>query len=210
MTEEKSLGPLLPEDGILKITSGGSVRPMKIEKVLSEGNPLLRKMCEKWDFQNPPFKSIEMARMLIDTAKSESGLGLAAPQIGHSYRVFAIGYKENWQICFNPSFAVDINTREEKIDIEGCLSYPGLLLKVKRFKTIQASFQMPDGSFKTEIFEGLTARCFQHELDHLDGKLFVDHVGEMSLIRAREKRQKLIKHINRQRRRVAHGAQGRG
>ena len=62
---------------------------------------------------------------------------------------------------------------------EGCLSYPDLFLKVKRPKSIRARFVSEDGVVQTMNFSGMTARVFQHEMDHLDGVLFVDHISKL-------------------------------
>ena len=103
------------------------------------------------------------------------GLGLAANQIGITKRFFAIGHEsfdvfKKPAIIYNPVlvFADD----EEELGQEGCLSFPGLLLQVSRPKIIMVRYQNNKGDFLLSRLEGLEARCFQHELDHLNGITF--------------------------------------
>ena len=105
-----------------------------------------------------------------------NGLGLAANQVGVPYRVFAMrGSPENF-VCFNPRIVQP--SAENIILEEGCLSFPGLIVKVKRPKHIRVRFQTPNGDTKTETFIGMTARVFQHELDHLDGRLYFNRANK--------------------------------
>jgi len=105
-----------------------------------------------------------------------NGIGLAANQVGVPYRVFAMrGSPENF-VCFNPRIVQP--SAENIILEEGCLSFPGLLVKVKRPKHIRVRFQTPNGDTRTETFIGMTARIFQHELDHLDGRLYFNRANK--------------------------------
>jgi peptide deformylase len=81
---------------------------------------------------------------------------------------------------------------------EGCLSYPGMFLTVPRPKWIVAEFVNENGQAQQMRFEGITARCFLHELDHMNGVKFVDHVGPVAVRMARQKQQKNIKKFQRQ------------
>jgi peptide deformylase len=98
------------------------------------------------------------------------GIGIAANQVGVPYRVFAMrGHPENF-VCYNPKI---VQPSEQQIVLEeGCLTYPGLFVKVKRPQHIRVRFQTPNGDMRTETYTGMTARIFQHELDHLDGIIF--------------------------------------
>jgi peptide deformylase len=99
-----------------------------------------------------------------------NGIGLSANQVGVPYRIFAMrGSPENF-VCVNPRV---VNPSEETIYLdEGCLSYPGLYVKIKRPRHIRVRFQTPNGDTKTETFTGMSARCFLHEMDHMDGNVF--------------------------------------
>jgi len=98
---------------------------------------------------------------------NEYGIGLAAPQIGVSRRVFVMAI-QGWQrACFNP---VIMMTSVKSTDFdEGCLSFPGEHCIIKRPEWVDVRYQDHRGHWHAERFSGLLARCFQHELDHLDG-----------------------------------------
>lgn len=99
-----------------------------------------------------------------------NGIGLAANQVGVPYKIFAMrGEPQNF-VCFNPRV---VQPSAEQISLEeGSLTFPGLLVKVKRPRHIRVRFQTPNGETRTDTFIGMTARIFQHELDHVEGKLY--------------------------------------
>ena len=111
----------------------------------------------------------------MDKLNKTYGVGLSSNQLGLPYRVFAMrGYPENL-VCFNPKivyYSDNIISMEE-----ACLSFPGMIIKVKRPSEIRARFQTPSGMVVTKKFEGLTARTFQHEMDHMDGILFFNRAN---------------------------------
>jgi peptide deformylase len=76
---------------------------------------------------------------------------------------------------------------------EGCLSWKGLCLNIARPTAIKVRFATPDGNVETHSFTGMTARCFQHEMDHLDGIMFVDKVSKLELDIAKRKARKLLR-----------------
>jgi peptide deformylase len=103
------------------------------------------------------------------------GMGLAANQIGITKRFFAIGHEsfdvfQKPAIIYNPVL-ISAN-KEQEVAQEGCLSFPGLLLQVSRPRTVMVRYQNNKGQFLLSRLENLDARCFQHELDHLDGITF--------------------------------------
>jgi peptide deformylase len=104
-----------------------------------------------------------------------NGLGLAANQVGEPYRIFAMrGQPENF-VCFNPRIVQP--SEMEVVLEEGCLTYPGLLVKIKRPQHIRVRFQLPNGDTITKQFTGMTARVFQHEMDHLNGLVFFNRAN---------------------------------
>ena len=122
-----------------------------------------------------------------------SGLGISANQIGYPYRVFAMRgeTKKESMVCFNPKikdFSPEMNTMEE-----GCLSLPDVYGKVVRPAHVAISYQNEDGKEEGQLASGLTARVFQHELDHLDGILFTDRMGKLTRKLAFEKADKIKK-----------------
>ena len=129
----------------------------------------LAKVSEPFDFSNPPFDPKEFAEALARKMIKENGIGLAAIQVGIPYRIFAIRTDPIF-VCFNPR-VVDVSG-QEIIHEEGCLSFPGMTVKVKRFEEVRLRFQNHDGKFITRKLAGLAARVAQHESDHLDGVLF--------------------------------------
>lgn len=159
-----------------------------IHELLPENHPLLKEELEKFDFDNPPTDPIELAHDLAQTMIKYNGIGLAANQIGLPYRAFAI--KANPIIvCFNPKIV------DESDDIvlleEGCLSYPGLFVKIKRPEVIKVRYWEPNGNVVTTKFQGLTARVYMHELDHLNGIVFLNRANRYHLEQARKKRNKV-------------------
>lgn len=118
----------------------------------------------------------------------EGGVGFAANQMGFLYRVFAMNIGESPTFYYNPEV---IEEGDEVITVEeGCLSFPGLFIKVKRPRSVTVRYQDRDGNVHTEELTDLASRCFQHELDHLDGVCFTDRVSKLSLEMARKRRAK--------------------
>ena len=120
----------------------------------------------------------DMIRLMLD----ERGMGLAANQIGITKRFFAIGHDsfdtfQKHAIIWNPQV---INSSEEKvIDIEGCLSFKGIFVKVERPKVIEVQYETTQGKTRFAKLDGMESKCFQHELDHLDGITFNKRVSKL-------------------------------
>ena len=120
----------------------------------------------------------------------EKGMGLAANQIGITKKFFAIGHDsfdtfKKSAIIWNPSI---IKQSEEKVaDIEGCLSFKGIWLKVERPKTCEVKYETTEGEQKTARLDGMESKCFQHELDHLEGITFNKRVSKLRWDMARKK-----------------------
>jgi peptide deformylase len=148
-------------------------------------NTYLREVCEPFDFNDPPFDPVEFSKKLIALLYEKNGLGLAANQVGTPYRIFAMrGAPENF-VCFNPKIVG--SSKDQVVLEEGCLSYPGLLVKVKRPSMIRVRFTAPNGEIMTKQFIGMSARVFQHENDHLDGIRFFDRANKFHRDRAMRK-----------------------
>ena len=135
----------------------------------------------------------ELESSMINFMVEHKGIGLAANQIGITKRVFTMGSNniEGFPFpfaAFNPK-VISVST-EEDLTEEGCLSYPDLWLKVKRPTNIVVEYQDCDSNTHTVEMSGLIARCFQHELDHLNGVCFVDKVSPMRLQLAMKKLRK--------------------
>jgi peptide deformylase len=155
------------------------VRPLVDQK-----NDILYQKTEKFDFTNPPINPSELAHILAQTMIKNNRIGLAAPQVGLPYRAFVM-QGAPILCCFNP---IIVDTSSEEIYLEeGCLTFPGLIIKVKRPKMIRARYTEPNGQTITKKFIGMTARVFQHELDHLNGILFTQRANSYHLEKAKKK-----------------------
>ncbi len=162
----------------------------QIFPLVAETDPILKEVMPEFDFKDPPTNAIELASGLVDTCKRNRGIGLSANQCGLRYRVFVMGYGEEYVAYFNPKV---INTRGEVHMIEGCLSFPLLGLRITRPESIDVEYQDYNGETKKATFTGISARCFLHELDHMNGILYTEKVKPLALKRGIEKRNKTIK-----------------
>ena len=152
-------------------------------KLVDKDNEILTTELEKFDFTSPPTDPIQLAKDLAETMIAENGLGLAANQIGLPYRAFAIK-AEQIIVCFNP---IIVDFSEEMIYLEeGCLSFPDLYVKIKRPRRIKVRYTQPNGEVVTRTYDGMTARIFQHELDHLDGIRYLDRANRIHLDQAKK------------------------
>lgn len=144
-------------------------------EIVKYPNPILSTALSDFDFENPPIPPAELATELLKYMYKTYGVGLSSNQLGLPYRVFAMrGYPVSF-VCFNPKI-VYYNDKIVSME-EACLSFPGITIKIKRPSEIRARFQTPSGMVVTKKFEGLTARTFQHEMDHMDGTLFFNRAN---------------------------------
>ncbi len=132
----------------------------------------------------------ELEKNMIDFMIKNHGIGLAANQIDLNKRVFVMGSENILGFpkpfaLFNPRI-IEVS-KEVSLDQEGCLSYPGLFLMVKRPTWIIAEYQDSQGNFKEIKIDGYLSKCFQHEYDHLEGICFVDKVSQLKLNLAMKK-----------------------
>ena len=153
----------------------------------------LREKVPAFDFKNPIVDPIKLKKELIDAMFDNAGLGISANQIGYKTRVFAMRgeTKKDSIVCFNPEivdFSPEMNTMEE-----GCLSLPDVFVRVVRPSHIATKYLDELQKEQGQLAEGLTARVYQHELDHLDGILMIDREGKISARRAFDKARKIQK-----------------
>ena len=147
-------------------------------KILKYGDPLLRKKVEDVsDFRNLPY----LAEKMFNTMHKEGGLGLAANQIGYSLNLVILDTSnlEGEEDC-KPYILINteiIRLNGSSIMEEGCLSVPDIRAEIERPETIILKFQDLEQNFYEESFTGLLSRVIQHELDHLNGKFFVDYLS---------------------------------
>lgn len=159
-------------------------------KLVSGDDPILKQPCEKFNFINPQRDIIELANELIQAMNDNNGLGISANQIGIPLQVFVMRTNPT-VVVINPKI---IEYSKETVELEeGCLSYPGDLVKVDRPTWIVARFHGVNGKGETHKFEGMTARVFQHEYDHMIGKTMFDYLSKLKLDMFLKKKQKRIK-----------------
>jgi peptide deformylase len=143
-------------------------------------DPILRERMPDFDFSNPPLDPVELEKNMISLMFKEDGIGLAANQVGIHARVFVMGhrdYPEAAQAFFNPMVVAHID--EVKDLEEGCLSFPGIFVNIKRPTKIKARWQNSKGEWQEDVFDGYNCKCFLHELDHLEGIVFQDRVSAL-------------------------------
>lgn len=160
-------------------------------KLYDENHPMLRQKIPEYTGPLPHPHITDLAAELKMTMKLFGGIGLSANQCGVFERMFVIGTDQFQMVCLNPKI-IEVDAEIEKGN-EGCLSFPGLFLKVERPASILAEWTTETGEIKQARLSGITARCFQHELDHLNGIKFVEHVKPVALQMARQKQEKIIK-----------------
>ena len=149
---------------------------MGIRKILTDKDPALHKVCrpvEKFDW-----RLHKLLNDMADTLAEANGVGLAAPQVGILRRVCIVMDEDSGKYLelVNPEI---VFAEGEQTGLEGCLSVPGRFGIVTRPYVVRVRAQDRDGNFFEVEDEDLTARCFCHELEHLDGHLFVERAEKM-------------------------------
>lgn len=163
----------------------GELLKMKFnDKLVSSTHSILTDELPLFDFENPPVDPQELADHLIAVMDKHNGIGLSANQLGMEHRVFVMR-TEPRLVCFNP--VITFESEEQSVMEEGCLTFPSLYVKIKRSSWIRAKFYDQHGELHTEKFTGITARCFQHELDHLNGIVYLNRASKINLERAKRK-----------------------
>jgi peptide deformylase len=164
---------------------------MSVYKLIENTNPILSVPIEKC---SEGLDRNELKENLIETMQSSFGVGLSANQCGVMERAFVMYSDINTKEligCFNPKI---ISYSEEKILMdEGCLTYPGIWVKVQRSKDITCSYEDENGKSQEVQMFGLESRIFQHEYDHMEGTNFTNHVSKMKLDMAKKRLAKIIK-----------------
>jgi len=145
-------------------------------KLVLPGNSVLHTPPEPFLFD----KNVDaemLANIMIDRMQDLGGIGLSANQVGLNIKMFVMGAGDVNYSFFNPEI-ISTSTEEISMD-EGCLSFPGIYMKVMRPATVKVRFQNTKGETVEEEFNGLTARIFLHEYDHMLGKTFKERVSNL-------------------------------
>lgn len=155
---------------------------MAILRVTKYGEDILRQKLKPVDFETIKPILPKLLQDMEETCLAVRGVGLAANQIGLEYRLAVILIPESDEenaplkryVIINPEI---VSMRGEKLEEEGCLSLPGLWAEVKRATDVTLKYIDENGKEQVKRARGLLAKAFQHEVDHLDGKLFIDLVN---------------------------------
>lgn len=161
---------------------------MAILKILHYPDPRLRRVAEPVATFDPALRTL--VTDMAETMYQAPGIGLAAIQVDVPKRVIVIDLSETHdalQVFINPKI---LEKDGKQVMEEGCLSVPGVFEPVERAEHIRLEAYDPDGKRFELHAEGLLAVCIQHEIDHLDGKVFVDYLSRLKQSRIRKKLQK--------------------
>ena len=189
---------MINDDDILTINTNSPTKVVEevvsILPVLAEGHPKLAQIMPDFDIAHIMQPEIQkFIRQMRKTQAAYNGLGLSSNQVGIGFRMFVIG---DGIVCFNPRI---VATHGEVIrKPEGCLSFPGLQLNVPRYGSIDVEYYDENADLVSTHFDGLTAQVYQHELDHMNGVVYTQHVKPVALQMARKRQAKVIKkHVRR-------------
>jgi len=158
----------------------------------------LNKQVKEFDFENPPFDLVETKKQMLEIMYEKDGVGLSANQVGLDAQLFVMGSKhvpDKSAIFVNPK--VLQASEETVLDYEGCLSFPNIIVQLRRPKWIVAEFYNEKGEKQMGRIEDYDARCYLHELDHLLGITYKDRTSklkwDMAVKKAKKLEQKLSK-----------------
>ena len=156
---------------------------MAILPIVKFPNPVLAMNCQPVQEINDQIR--RLATDMGETMYKAPGVGLAAPQVGEPIRMVVLDVSEeknNLMTLINP--VITQRSQEQEIGEEGCLSLPGIWEKVSRSTEITLKYTDLEGKEQELHADGLLAICIQHELDHLDGTVFIDHLSRLKYDRA--------------------------
>ena len=157
-------------------------------QLVEEASKVLRQPPLEFDFENPTHDPKEVEKNLSEAMEKFGGLGLSANQVGVDVRMFVMRTQDGIQGFFNP----ELTRISQETDLlkEGCLSFPDIYLMIKRSKVVEMKYFDADGKEHITTLEGLGARCVQHEIDHLNGIVFLQRASKLKLERALKSRPK--------------------
>ena len=158
-------------------------------KILIYPNPVLRKEAESVQAIDDDLR--KLADEMIDLMYTDDGIGLAAPQVGISKQLIVLDIGEGPIVLFNPKI-IELSDEHEPME-EGCLSFPDIRISISRPKRIKVTGMNQEGDTVQFEAEGLPAKVFQHEIDHLNGVLIIDYASSIQRTLIRSKLKKLEK-----------------
>ena len=161
-------------------------------KLITYPNEILDREVKDVNLEDPGFDPKELKKEMVNFMIANNGIGLSANQIGLDAKVFVMGDSvENSTMCINPT--VLQYTSDTVADVEGCLSFPNVFVKIKRPKEILAQYWNENLEECTVKIEGYSAKCYLHELDHLMGITFKDRASKLKWDMATKKARKMEK-----------------
>jgi len=156
-----------------------------MKNLVLEDDPILRKRGLPFDFNNPQEDPIKLTEELINAMVKYEGMGLSACQIGVDLKVFVMRFNGDAIACFNPR--ITYYSEETTYMKEGCLSYPGLYFPVTRSQGINTTYSGKEGDEMSASFIDISAKVFQHEYDHMLGKVYLEYASDYMMRNARKK-----------------------
>jgi peptide deformylase len=162
--------------------------------LVSEKDPILAEHLPLFDFNNAPINPQDFASSMVETCIKYNGYGLSANQCGFRHRMFVMGAGKEYVAFYNP---ILLRTEGEVHMLEGCLSYPGLMLRITRPEKIWVKYQDYNGMEKEAHYVGMSARCWLHELDHMEGIVYTTQAKPLALQSGMKKRAKIGKMMTR-------------
>ena len=174
---------------------------MSKRKIIIEPDPILRRASEPLEKVDNELR--KLMDDMLETMYSAPGIGLAAVQIGILKRLIGIDISKGEEKKKNPLFLINptitFRSNETSIYEEGCLSLPGHFAEIERPKKCHISFLDYTGKQKQLKADGLLSTCIQHEIDHLDGKLFIDYLSKLKkdmiikkLVKQKKSQEKIV------------------
>lgn len=158
-------------------------------ELIQEASKVLRTPPAVFDFENPPHDPKELESLMSEAMEKFGGIGLSANQVGVDARMFVMKTADSGTVAFfNPELTRV--SQETNLLKEGCLSFPDIYLMIKRSKVVEMKYQDCDGEEHIITLEGIGARCVQHEIDHLNGIVFLQRASKLKLDRALKSRPK--------------------
>lgn len=146
-------------------------------------DPILKRKCE--EVKTIDKEVLELIEKMKKKMIEAEGVGLAANQVGISKRIIIVLTEKGPEAFLNPKILK--KSKETEISEEGCLSLPGISLKIKRAKEVLVEAKDTDGKILQIEAKNLPAKIFQHEIDHIDGKLIIDRIGFFERLKIRKK-----------------------
>jgi len=162
--------------------------------LVSEDDPILRERLPLFNFETSTINPADFASSMVETCRKFNGYGLSANQCGFRHRMFVMGAGKEYVAFFNP---VLVKSEDEIHMQEACLSFPMLGLRITRPEKIWVKYQDFTGEEKETHFTGLSARCFLHELDHMNGIVYTSVAKPLALQSGLKRRNKLKKLVER-------------